>query len=147
VPQDAQDYKNELKRIEEFTLALQKRVIKECEAFSEDIKHWAEFKTGIKQFKPWLETYEKKSLTGLAKPQTLEEANAMYAQVKEFESGCAKEIKVRLRLLLNVRWFAEYGWLYMRKNHVSWLRTFKRILFTSITTHVRDLLRYMDILF
>merc|ERR1712088_740520 len=71
VPQDAQDYKDELKRIEEFVLDLQKKVMKECDNFSEDVKYWAEYKTGIKSFKPWLESAENKSKEGLSKPQTL----------------------------------------------------------------------------
>lgn len=94
VPQDAQDYKNELKRIEDFVLDLQKRVMKECDNFSEDVKYWAEYKTGIKTFKPWLENAEKKSQEGLAKPQTLDEAVAMYASVNDFDQGCVKSLKV-----------------------------------------------------
>merc|ERR1719400_1685431 len=39
VPQDAQDYKDELKRIRDFILDLQKRVMKECDNFSEDVKY------------------------------------------------------------------------------------------------------------
>merc|ERR1739838_1015836 len=54
VPKDAQDYKDELKRIEEFVTDLAKKVTKECDNFSEDVKYWAEYKTGIKTFKPWL---------------------------------------------------------------------------------------------
>merc|ERR1711953_1641310 len=38
VPQDAQDFKDELKRIKEFVEDLQKRVMKECDNFSEDVK-------------------------------------------------------------------------------------------------------------
>merc|ERR1711963_1154992 len=68
VPQDAQDYKDELKRIQEFVLDLQKRVMKECDNFSEDVKYWA----------------ETRSKEGLAKPQTLDEANAMFASVNDF---------------------------------------------------------------
>merc|ERR1712176_564546 len=66
VPQDAQDYKDELKRIQEFVLDLQKRVMKECDNFSEDVKYWAEYKTGIKSFKPWLENAEARSKEGLS---------------------------------------------------------------------------------
>ncbi len=94
VPQDAQDFKDELKRVEQFVLDLQKQVIKECESYSEDVKFWAEYKTGIKEFKPWLENVEKRSDEGLQKPQTLEEATAMFATVKEFEEGCAKNLKI-----------------------------------------------------
>ncbi len=94
VPQDAQDFKDELKRIEKYVLDLQKQVIQECEAYSEDVKFWAEYKTGIKEFRPWLESVEKRSGEGLAKPQTLEEANSMFASVREFEEGCKKNIKI-----------------------------------------------------
>merc|ERR1719322_1708935 len=72
VPQDAQDYKDELKRIREYILDLQKRVMTECDHFSEDVKFWAEYKTGIKTFTPWLVAAEGKSTGGLSKPQTLD---------------------------------------------------------------------------
>merc|ERR1711863_40334 len=94
VPQDAQDYKDELKRIETFVLDLQKKVMKECDNFSEDVKYWAEYKTGIKSFRPWLEGAEKKSTEGLSKPQTLDEANAMFANVNDFDQGCLKHLKI-----------------------------------------------------
>ncbi len=73
---------------------LQKKVIKECEQYSEDIKFWAEYKTGIKEFRPWLESVEKKSQEGLSKPTTLEEANAMFALVRDFQDGCDKNLKI-----------------------------------------------------
>jgi soluble cytochrome b562 len=94
VPQDAQDYKDELKRVETFVLDLQKKVMKECDNFSEDVKYWAEYKTGIKSFRPWLEGAEKKSTEGLSKPQTLDEANAMFANVNDFDQGCLKHLKI-----------------------------------------------------
>merc|ERR1719216_493636 len=61
VPQDAQDYKDELKRVQEFVLDLQKRVMKECDNFSMDVGFWAEYKTGVKQYRPWLEGAEGRS--------------------------------------------------------------------------------------
>merc|ERR1719189_2352776 len=94
VPQDAQDYKDELKRIETFVLDLQKKVMKECDNFSEDVKFWAEYKTGIKSFKPWLEGAEAKSHEGLTKPQTLDEANAMFKATAGFDEACLKHIKL-----------------------------------------------------
>merc|ERR1711944_180052 len=94
VPQDAQDYKDELKRIQDFVNNLYQKVMKECDNFSEDVKYWAEYKTGIKEFKPWLAEAEKKSTEGLSKPQTLDEANAMFAAVKSFEASCSKHLKV-----------------------------------------------------
>merc|ERR1712226_330463 len=94
VPQDAQDYKDELKRVQDYVLALQKKVMTECDNFSEDVKFWAEYKTGIKEFRPWLESAEKKSTEGLSKPSTLEEANAMFANVNDFATSCVKHLKV-----------------------------------------------------
>merc|ERR1712079_182184 len=96
VPQDAQDYKDELKRIREYILDFQKRVMTECDHFSEDVKFWAEYKTGIKSFKPWLDGAENKSKEGLSKPQTLDEANAMYATVNDFAKSCTAHLDVLL---------------------------------------------------
>jgi uncharacterized protein YozE (UPF0346 family) len=96
VPKDAQDFKDELKRIQDFVEDLHKRVMKECDNFSEDVKFWAEYKTGIKGFKPWLDSAENRSTGGLSKPQTLEEATKMYANVKEFDDSCIKHLKILL---------------------------------------------------
>merc|ERR1711872_570540 len=54
VPSDAQDYKDELNRITKYVTDLQARTKKECDNFSEDVKYWAEYRTGIKEFTPWL---------------------------------------------------------------------------------------------
>ena len=94
VPQDAEDYKKELKRIADFINDLRTRVMKECDNFSEDVKYWAEYKTGIREFRPWLESAEVKSKDGLDKPQTLDEASAMYNKVKEFDDSCLKHLKL-----------------------------------------------------
>jgi len=94
VPQDAQDYKTELKRIQDYVIDLHTKVMQTCDSFSEDVKFWAEYKTGIKGFKPWLVDAEKKSHEGLSKPQTLDEANAMFAVVKSFDAGCIKHLKI-----------------------------------------------------
>ena len=52
-----------------------------CYVFLTFHQYWAEYKTGIKEFKPWLEAAEKKSTEGLPKPQTLEEATGMFSGV------------------------------------------------------------------
>jgi len=67
---------------------------KECDNFSEDVKYWAEYKTGIKEFRPWLENAEVKSKEGLAKPQTLDEANVMFAGVNDFDKACSKHLQI-----------------------------------------------------
>eukprot|EP00095_Tigriopus_kingsejongensis_P000588 maker-scaffold95_size379157-snap-gene-0.18 protein:Tk00588 transcript:maker-scaffold95_size379157-snap-gene-0.18-mRNA-1 annotation:"Nesprin-1" len=93
-PSDAEDYKAELRRIEQYVTDLQKRVMTECDNFSEDVKYWAEYKTGIKEFRPWLENAETKSTEGLHKPQTLDDANGMFATVKDFAESCIKNLRV-----------------------------------------------------
>jgi len=90
VPKDAKDFKDELKRIDDYVTDLQSRTMKTCEAFSEDVKYWAEYKTGIREFKPWLESSEEKAKGGLSKPSTLDEANAMFANVNSFDQNCLK---------------------------------------------------------
>merc|ERR1719328_991579 len=96
VPKDAQDFKDELKRVNDYVTDLQKRVMTECEHFSEDVKYWAEYKTGIRGFKPWLEASEKRAGGGLSKPQTLDEANAMFSNVNDFDQSCLKHLTILL---------------------------------------------------
>merc|ERR1712180_334712 len=68
VPQDAQDFKDELNRITKYVLDLQTRTKAECDKYSEDVKFWAEYRTGIKEFTPWLESSD-----GAAKKMTTHE--------------------------------------------------------------------------
>merc|ERR1712029_454617 len=66
VPKDAQDHKDELKRIQDYVMDLQKRVMTQCEKFSD----------------------------GLSKPSTLDEAQAMFATVNSFDQNCLKHMKI-----------------------------------------------------
>merc|ERR1719411_382840 len=94
VPKDAQDYKDELQRIKKYVDDLYTRCAKECDNFSEDVKYWAQYKTGIKEFGPWLTNAEQRSHEGLSKPQTLDEANAMHATVMAFDKGCLTHLNI-----------------------------------------------------
>merc|ERR1719334_2395691 len=85
IPEDAQMFKDELNRITKYVLDLQAKVKTECDHFSEDVKYWAEYKTGIKEFTPWLGQAESASQVGLAKPSNLEEAQALSDKVHGFE--------------------------------------------------------------
>merc|ERR1712200_45068 len=58
VPQDAQDFKDELNRITKYVTELQEKTKIDCSKYSEDVKYWAEYRTGIKEFTPWLTTSE-----------------------------------------------------------------------------------------
>jgi len=94
IPQDAKDFKDELARITKYVLDLQAKVKTECDNFSEDVKYWAEYRTGIKEFSPWLVQAEKASTDGLSKPSNLEEASALAAKVHAFEKSCTDHLKV-----------------------------------------------------
>merc|ERR1711962_245485 len=94
VPQDAQDFKDELNRITKYVSDLQVRTKQECDKYSEDAKFWAEYRTGIKEFTPWLIKAESSSTEGLTKPSNLDEASALADKVHGFEKACINHLKV-----------------------------------------------------
>merc|ERR1711972_335579 len=77
VPADAQAFKDELKRITDYVLKLQGDTKIECDKYSNDVKYWAEYRTGIKEFNPWLSGAEKSAAEGLTKPSSLDEVKAL----------------------------------------------------------------------
>ena len=60
----------------------------------QDVKFWAEYRTGIKEFTPWLVGAEKSLTEGLAKPSDLNEVKALHEKVHTFEKTCLKYLKV-----------------------------------------------------
>merc|ERR1711872_694137 len=78
VPQDAQDFKDELNRITKYVTDLQAKTKCECDKYSEDVKFWAEYRTGIKEFTPWLATSEGACTEGLSKPTNLDKVKAVF---------------------------------------------------------------------
>merc|ERR1712142_62718 len=71
VPADAQAFKDELARITKYVEDLQANTKIECDKYSNDVKYWAEYRTGIKEFTPWLAGAEKAAGEGLSKPSDL----------------------------------------------------------------------------
>ena len=94
VPKDALEHKDELQRIYNYTKDLQEKVKQECAAFSEDVKFWAEYRTGIREFTPWLENAEKESTSGLGKPAALPEALALFEKISLFDKNCLAHLKI-----------------------------------------------------
>jgi len=94
VPADAQAFKDELKRITDYVKKLQADTKVECDKYSNDVKYWAEYRTGIKEFNPWLAAAEKSATEGLAKPSDLSEVKALDDKVKTFEKNCVNFLKV-----------------------------------------------------
>merc|ERR1711902_149520 len=94
VPADAQVFKDELKRITDYVVKLQSDTKIECDKYSNDVKYWAEYRTGIKEFSPWLAGAEKAAAEGLSKPTDLNEVKALDDKVKAFDKTCLNYIKV-----------------------------------------------------
>ena len=94
VPADALAHKVELERIYKFTVDLQAKVKQETANFSEDVKYWAEYRTGIREFTPWLEMGEKEATVGLGKPASLPEAVALFDKISLFDRNCLRYKKV-----------------------------------------------------
>merc|ERR1712105_68208 len=84
---DAQAFKNELARITKYVTDLQANTKIECDKYSNDVKFWAEYRTGIKEFTPWLVGAEKASTEGLSKPSDLAEVKALNDKVVSFDKA------------------------------------------------------------
>merc|ERR1711983_737669 len=77
IPADAKIFKDELTRITQYVIDLQAKTKIECDKFSNDVKFWAEYRTGIKEFNPWLAGAEKSAAEGLAKPSDLDKVKSV----------------------------------------------------------------------
>merc|ERR1712226_1360965 len=94
VPADAQVFKDELARITKYVVDLQAKTKVECDKYSNDVKYWAEYRTGIKEFSPWLANAEKAATEGLSKPSSLDEVKALNDKVTSFDKSCGNYLKV-----------------------------------------------------
>merc|ERR1712212_1266629 len=94
VPADAQAFKDELARITKYVTELQANTKIECDKYSNDVKYWAEYRTGIKEFSPWLAGAEKAASEGLSKPSDLAEVKALNDKVLAFDKNCVNYLKV-----------------------------------------------------
>merc|ERR1711902_450329 len=94
VPADAQVFKDELARITKYVEDLQAKTKVECDKYSNDVKYWAEYRTGIKEFNPWLASAEKSAADGLSKPSDLSEVQALNDKVLAFDKTCLNYLKV-----------------------------------------------------
>merc|ERR1712117_410712 len=94
VPADAQAFKDELARITKYVTELQANTKIECDKYSNDVKFWAEYRTGIKEFSPWLAGAEKAASEGLSKPSDLAEVQALNDKVLAFDKNCVNYLKV-----------------------------------------------------
>merc|ERR1712203_1246600 len=87
-------FKDELARIIKYVEELQANTKTECDKYSNDVKFWAEYRTGIKEFSPWLASAEKAATEGLSKPSDLSEVQALNDKVLAFDKTCVNYLKV-----------------------------------------------------
>merc|ERR1711935_939483 len=90
----AQAFKDELNRINDYVTKLAADTKTECDEYSNDVKFWAEYRTGIKEYSPWLAGAEKAAAEGLAKPSDLNEVKALSEKVTIFDKTCVTYAKV-----------------------------------------------------
>ena len=113
IPSDAKKYIAHLDSLHKTIYAMDEEVKNECAKFSEDVKFWAEFHTGIKEFGPWIKSAESRKCKGLRKPSTLVEACELLGDSKVKES-----------LHMSVKEEANYTQVVVFKPNVSYLKTF-----------------------
>jgi len=94
IPADAQVWKDELARITKYVTDLAAAAKVECDKYSNDVKFWAEYRTGIKEFTPWLVGAEKAAGEGLSKPADLDQVKALNEKVGKFDAAAVNYYKV-----------------------------------------------------
>merc|ERR1711874_256707 len=83
VDKDAQAHKDELARITKYVTDLSASTKVECDKYSNDVKFWAEYRTGIKEFTPWLLGAEQAANEAAQKMTTHADADVEVAALKE----------------------------------------------------------------
>lgn len=94
VPSDAKKFNARLENVRKTMDSMEEEVKKECSKFSEDVKFWAEFQTGIKEFEPWIKKAESRKSKGIVKPITLVDACTTLGDCKNFQDECESKMKV-----------------------------------------------------
>jgi len=94
VSSDAKKFIERLKKVRSTLDALEEEASSECAKFSEDVKFWAEFQTGIKVFEPWMKSSESRKAEGLRKPVSLVEACEILGDSKNLQDEAEAKLKV-----------------------------------------------------
>jgi hypothetical protein len=94
VSSDAKKFIERLKKVRTSLDSLTDEASTECGKFSEDVKFWAEFQTGVKVFEPWMRQSEARKLEGLRKPVSLVEACEILGDSKNLQDNAEAKLKV-----------------------------------------------------
>jgi len=91
---DAKKFIERIKSVRNTLNALEDEASEECAKFSEDVKFWAEFQTGVKVFEPWMKNSEARKIEGLRKPISLVEACEILGDSKNLQDEAEAKLKV-----------------------------------------------------
>jgi len=91
---DAKKFADRLNTVRSELNNLDAEIKSECAKFSEDVKYFAQFQTGIKAFEPWMKKAEQRIIDGLAQPKSLIEACEILGNTKNFQEECEARLKV-----------------------------------------------------
>merc|ERR1719397_422031 len=94
VSSDAKKFIERCKKVRSTLDALAEEASVECAKFSEDVKFWAEFQTGVKVFEPWLKNAEARKVDGLSKPKSLVEACEILGDTKNLQDEAEAKLRV-----------------------------------------------------
>merc|ERR1740116_135287 len=94
VSSDAKKFIERLKTVRTVLTNLDEEIKSECAKFSEDVKYFAEFQTGIKAFDPWMKKAEQRIVDGLKQPKSLVEACEVLGDSKNFQEECEAKPKI-----------------------------------------------------
>merc|ERR1719508_88869 len=94
VSSDAKKFIERLKTVRTTLNGLIEEASSECAKFSEDVKHWAEFQTGVKVFEPWMKKSEERKLEGLSKPCSLVESCQILGDCKNLQDEAEAKLRV-----------------------------------------------------
>jgi len=94
VSSDAKKFIERLKKVRDELNKLDAEIKAECAKFSEDVKYFAEFQTGIKAFDPWMKRAEQRIIDGLKQPKSLVEACEILGDSKNFQEECEAKLKI-----------------------------------------------------
>merc|ERR1711981_974227 len=94
VSSDAKKFLERLKTVRAELNKLDEEIKAECAKFSEDVKYFAEFQTGIKAFDPWMKRAEQRIIDGLKQPKSLVEACEVLGDSKNFQEECEAKLKI-----------------------------------------------------
>merc|ERR1719450_857940 len=91
---DAKKFAERLNTVRNELNNLDGEIKSECAKFSEDVKYFAEFQTGIKAFEPWMKKAEQRIIDGLNQPKSLVESCEILGDSKNFQDECEAKLKI-----------------------------------------------------